>query len=105
MPPPALRRRAARRAPGLQYAASLEGADDLEGDPPSRRGIHVADVGAEGGMISFRPVTDDDYEYLYALNEATMRGFAGQTYGAWDEAIARQLFAERWHPESVRIVV
>jgi ribosomal protein S18 acetylase RimI-like enzyme len=56
-------------------------------------------------MISFRPVTDDDYEYLYALNKRTMRDYAEQTYGPWNEAIARQIFAERWSPESTRIMV
>jgi ribosomal protein S18 acetylase RimI-like enzyme len=56
-------------------------------------------------MISFRPVTDDDYEYLYALNERTMRDYAEQTYGPWDETVVRQIFAERWRPESMQIVV
>ena len=56
-------------------------------------------------MISFRSVTDDDYEYLYALNKRTMQEHAEKMYGPWDEAIARRIFAERWHPESMRIVV
>jgi ribosomal protein S18 acetylase RimI-like enzyme len=55
--------------------------------------------------ISFRPVTDDDYEYLYALNEATMRAYAEQTYGAWDEEVSRRIFAERWRPETIQIVL
>lgn len=54
--------------------------------------------------ISFRPATVDDYEYLYALNEATMRTYAEQTYGTWDEAINRRIFAERWRPETMQIV-
>lgn len=56
-------------------------------------------------MISFRPVTDDDYEYLYAMNEQTMRGYAEKTYGPWNETIALQMFTERWRPESMQIVV
>jgi ribosomal protein S18 acetylase RimI-like enzyme len=56
-------------------------------------------------MISLRPVTDDDYEYLYALNEQTMREYAEQTYGPWNETVVRGIFAERWRPESIRIVV
>ena len=56
-------------------------------------------------MISFRPVTDDDYEYLYALNRQTMQAHAERTYGPWNETIARQIFAERWRPESIQIVV
>ena len=56
-------------------------------------------------MISFRPVMGDDYEYLYAMNKLTMQEHAEKMYGPWDEAIARRIFAERWHPESMRIVV
>jgi len=59
----------------------------------------------ESGVISLRPVTDDDYEYLYVLNEATMRTYAEQTYGPWDEDVQRRIFAERWTPESMRIAV
>jgi ribosomal protein S18 acetylase RimI-like enzyme len=54
--------------------------------------------------LSFRPVTDDDYEYLYRLNEATMRTYAELTYGPWDEAVTRRIFAERWRPATTRIV-
>ena len=56
-------------------------------------------------MLALRPVTDDDYEPLYALNEATMRRCVEQTYSSWDEAIARRLFAERWHPTTMRVVM
>ena len=56
-------------------------------------------------MISFRPVTDDDYEYLYVMNKQTMQEHAEKTYGPWDEGIARRIFAERWRPDTMRIVV
>jgi ribosomal protein S18 acetylase RimI-like enzyme len=56
-------------------------------------------------ILSFRPATADDYEYLYRLNEATMREYAEQTYGPWDESVARRIFAERFRPVSTRIVV
>lgn len=56
-------------------------------------------------MISFRPVMDDDYEYLYAMNKLTMQEHAEKVYGPWDEAIARRIFAERWRPASMWIVV
>jgi ribosomal protein S18 acetylase RimI-like enzyme len=55
--------------------------------------------------FSLRPVTHDDYEYLYRLNEATMRAYAEQTYGPWDETTVRRIFAERWRPASIQIVV
>ncbi len=54
---------------------------------------------------SFRPVTDADDEWLYRLNAATMRAYAEQTYGPWDEAIARRIFAERWERSAMKIVV
>lgn len=55
--------------------------------------------------LSFRAVTDADYEYLYRLNEATIRPYAEQTYGPWDEAVVRRLVAECWHPASTRIIM
>lgn len=54
---------------------------------------------------TFRPVTDADYEWLLRLGERTMRAYAEQTYGPWDEALVRRLFAERWRPAHSRIVV
>ena len=56
-------------------------------------------------MLSFRPATPEDFEYLYCLNDVTMRAYAEQTYGPWDEAVARRIFAERWRPASTRIVL
>jgi ribosomal protein S18 acetylase RimI-like enzyme len=55
--------------------------------------------------FDFRPATDADYEYLYRLNETTMRAHAEKTYGPWNEPLARQIFAERWRPASTRIVL
>jgi ribosomal protein S18 acetylase RimI-like enzyme len=55
--------------------------------------------------LAFRPATPDDFEYLYRLNEATMRTYAEQTYGPWDETLVRRLFAERFRPASTRIVL
>jgi ribosomal protein S18 acetylase RimI-like enzyme len=55
--------------------------------------------------LALRPATVDDYEYLYRLNEATMRAYAEQTYGPWDEAVVRRIFAERWRPATIRILV
>jgi ribosomal protein S18 acetylase RimI-like enzyme len=55
--------------------------------------------------LSFRQATDDDYEYLYRLNEATMRTYAEQTYGPWDETLNRRIFAERFRPATTQILV
>jgi ribosomal protein S18 acetylase RimI-like enzyme len=55
--------------------------------------------------LALRPATDDDFEYLYRLNEATMRPYAEQTYGPWNETLVRRIFTERWRPASIRILV
>jgi ribosomal protein S18 acetylase RimI-like enzyme len=67
--------------------------------------ILVVSIQENGAMLSFRPVTDDDYEYLYALNKQTMQEHAEKIYGPWNEDVVRRIFAERWRPESTRIVV
>jgi ribosomal protein S18 acetylase RimI-like enzyme len=55
--------------------------------------------------FTLRPATIDDREYLYRLNETTMRAYAEQTYGLWDETVARRIFDERFRPASIQIVV
>ena len=54
---------------------------------------------------ALRAVTDHDDAWLYQLNAATMREYAEQTYGPWDEAAARRIFASRWDLSSMRIIV
>lgn len=65
----------------------------------------MTDDGADDVTLSFRPVADADYEHVYRLNEATMRGYAERAYGPWDETVNRRIFAERWRPETMQIVV
>lgn len=55
--------------------------------------------------VELRPVTDDDADFLYRLNEAAMRVYAEQTFGQWDETVQRRIFAEGWSPATTRIVV
>lgn len=55
-------------------------------------------------QIAFRPATDADHEWLYQLNKETIRPYAEHVYGPWDEALARRLFAQHWHPDSTQIV-
>ena len=56
-------------------------------------------------QLALRPATDDDYEWLYQLNKTTIRPYAEQTYGPWDDALARRLFAERSRPDTTQVVV
>jgi ribosomal protein S18 acetylase RimI-like enzyme len=54
---------------------------------------------------TLRPAADADYEYLYRLNEATMRVYREQVYGPWDEAFERRRLADHFRPDSTRILV
>lgn len=54
--------------------------------------------------LSFRPATDDDYEYMYALNKATMQAYVEQTFGAWDDDAMRRRFSEYFRPWATRIL-
>jgi ribosomal protein S18 acetylase RimI-like enzyme len=47
------------------------------------------------GGYTLRNATDADAEYLYALDEATMRAYVVAMYGAWDEALVRARVTER----------
>ncbi len=60
---------------------------------------------ADDLTLSFRPVTDDDYEYVYQLDKTTMRAYTEQAYGPWDDIVVRPIFAESWHPDTMRIVL
>ncbi|MSU66652.1 MAG: GNAT family N-acetyltransferase [Opitutus sp.] len=42
--------------------------------------------------FSLRPATADDGDWLYAVREATMRGYVEETFGFWDEAAQRERF-------------
>lgn len=54
---------------------------------------------------ALRPATDSDYEYLYRLNEATMRVYREQAYGPWEESVERRRLADHFQPDSTRILV
>ena len=54
---------------------------------------------------SLRPASDTDYDFLYRLNEATMRGYVTQSYGRWDDAVQAQHFQDRFDAAKIRIVM
>jgi ribosomal protein S18 acetylase RimI-like enzyme len=54
---------------------------------------------------SLRAATEADYDFLYRLNEATMREYVIQAFGGWEDAFHAQLFRERFDPSKIRIVV
>jgi ribosomal protein S18 acetylase RimI-like enzyme len=53
---------------------------------------------------TLRPAGDADYDFLYALHEATMRPTVSQIWG-WDDARQGVMFRERFDPAARRIIV
>ncbi len=56
-------------------------------------------------MYMLRAATQADYDFLYRLNEATMREYVVQTYGGWDDIFQAQHFRERFDHSNIRIIV
>ena len=54
-------------------------------------------------VYSLRPVTDDDYDFLFQLHVATMRPSVEATWG-WNEAFQELYFQSRWDPANQHIV-
>jgi ribosomal protein S18 acetylase RimI-like enzyme len=53
---------------------------------------------------TLRPAAQADYDFLYALHEATMRPTVTQIWG-WDDARQSAIFRERFDPAARRIIV
>lgn len=61
--------------------------------------------GARGEMeISFRPVTADDFDFLWHLHNAAFRKYIEETWG-WNEDWQRKHFSETFDPGVGRIVM
>jgi len=43
-----------------------------------------------------RPVSADEYEWLFELNKRSYHDVVVVQFGEWDEAFQRQMFTERW---------
>jgi ribosomal protein S18 acetylase RimI-like enzyme len=52
-----------------------------------------------------RIATEADYDFLYALDEATMREYVTRTYGSWDDDFQARRFREKFDPSTIRIIV
>src|SRR5579859_7264973 len=50
--------------------------------------------------VSLRPASADDADFVFAVTEATMRGYAEATWGEWSPEAARASF----RPEFTRII-
>lgn len=53
--------------------------------------------------ISLRPVTDDDFDFLYDLHRATLQPYVAQVW-EWDEAWQHQFFRERFDPVAHQVI-
>ncbi|HEY8599699.1 MAG TPA: GNAT family N-acetyltransferase [Thermomicrobiales bacterium] len=54
--------------------------------------------------FTLRPVTAEDYSFLYDLHVAAMKEYVAQTWG-WDEAVQQAMFRENFTPERSQIVM
>ena len=54
--------------------------------------------------LSYRPVVPEDFEFLFRLHEAAMRGYVEDTFGPWEEAFQRDYFQRRFDPTGTRII-
>src|SRR5215467_7422190 len=55
------------------------------------------------GKISFRSVTNDDYDFLYRLHVTTMKEYVEQTWG-WDEDLQQGYFKKGFKAEELQII-
>ncbi len=53
----------------------------------------------------FRPCTDGDRDWAYALKSEAYREVVERQFGPWDEKFQRELFAARWSPGRSRIIL
>lgn len=55
-------------------------------------------------LVTLRPATDDDYEFLYRLHVAAMRPYIEQIWG-WHEAWQREYFDRKFVAEKRQIIL
>ena len=54
-------------------------------------------------QIRFRPATESDVDFLYALHAATMKEYVDQTWG-WDEAFQEAVFRKNYVPAEIQVI-
>ncbi len=52
-----------------------------------------------------RAATQADYDFLYQLNESTMRAYVISTCGGWDDAFQARYFRDHFDPPKIRTIV
>ncbi len=53
--------------------------------------------------IQYRPATEGDREWLWALKSATMRDYVAAIWG-WEDEAQRRMFDEKFDPARIRII-
>jgi len=54
-------------------------------------------------MLTKRPATPDDYDFLYALRRAAVKASVSRTWG-WNEAWQQNYFQERFDPSETKVL-
>jgi ribosomal protein S18 acetylase RimI-like enzyme len=54
---------------------------------------------------TLRPVTEDDFGWLWTLKRRTMRTYVEQTWGVWDDGVQDIYFRQGFTPSKLRIIV
>lgn len=54
-------------------------------------------------VIAFRPASENDISFLYALHIATMKEYIDQTWG-WDDAFQESLFKKNYVPAEFQVI-
>lgn len=55
-------------------------------------------------QISFRPIKNEDYEFLWRLHNAALKEYVTKTWG-WNEELQRYLFKQNFSLENGEIIV
>jgi ribosomal protein S18 acetylase RimI-like enzyme len=53
---------------------------------------------------TLRPVTEDDFAWLWSLKRQTMRSYVEQTWGVWDDGVQDIYFRQGFTPSKLRII-
>ena len=56
-------------------------------------------------MYSLRQATNNDHDFVFRLNVATMKDYVRQTWGRWNQAEQTARFSANFDPSSNRIIV
>jgi ribosomal protein S18 acetylase RimI-like enzyme len=55
-------------------------------------------------MLTYRPVGQADFDFLYWLHRAAMRAYVEETFGPWDEAWQQEYFRRHFDPANLQVI-